>query len=89
MKVYLRISSPCSCDVQDKIGTVIQHVTLALHSSAHKFEPKVKAGVIKHWWNEGLTELKQASIDAHDLWVALGRPRQGEIFRLMKRAKLN
>ena len=51
--------------------------------------PKVKAGVIKHWWNEGLTELKQASIDAHDLWVAWGRPRQGEIFRLMKRAKLD
>jgi len=48
--------------------------------------PKVRAGVIKHWWNEGLTELKQASIDAHDFWVAWGRPKQGEIFRLMKRA---
>lgn len=79
----------CSCDVQDKIDTVIQHVTFALHSSADMHVPKVKAGAIKHWWTDGLTDLKQASIDAHDLWVAWGRPKQGEIFRLMKRAKLD
>jgi len=35
-----------------------------------------------------LTELKQASIEAHDLWKVCGRPKQGDVFMRMKRAKL-
>ena len=36
-----------------------------------------KKRVEKEWWTEGLTELKNKSIEIHTLWISQGRPRQG------------
>jgi len=35
-----------------------------------------------------LTKLKQASVEAHDLWKVCDRPKQDDVFMQMKRAKL-
>ena len=39
--------------------------------------PRHKPGVEKDWWTEGLSELKQKSIEIHNLWKEQGKPNQG------------
>ena len=39
--------------------------------------PRYKPGVEKDWWNDGLSELRDKSIEIHKIWVSGGRPRQG------------
>ena len=41
--------------------------------------PRQKPGVSKHWWTDGLTELKNRSIEIHLLWKNNGCPRQGPL----------
>ena len=43
--------------------------------------------VVKHYWSAALSELKQSSKDAHDLWASCGKPKTGIIFQLMKDTK--
>jgi len=42
----------------------------------------------KFWWDVEATELKFASVEAHRLWVAADRPRDGDVFHSMQSAKL-
>jgi len=42
---------------------------------------------MKHYWSAALSELKQSSKDAHDLWASCGKPKTGIIFQLMKDTK--
>ena len=49
--------------------------------------PKIPKSALKHYWSAALEDLKQNSIDAHNMWVSAGRPRSGELFYLMKSAK--
>jgi len=58
----------------------------ALLNNSDRFVPRTKSGFYKHWWNERLDELKQASVVTHNLWKRHGRPRSGEIFTQMKTA---
>ena len=34
----------------------------------------------KYWWDEELSLLKEASIEANKIWKAAGKPRRGPIF---------
>ena len=43
----------------------------------------------KFWWDAELDDAKDNSINAHKLWVDLGKPRQGTAFLNMKAAKIN
>ena len=42
--------------------------------------PRRKHGISKPYWSSELTELKQKSIDAHELWRSCNSPRSGPIF---------
>ena len=42
--------------------------------------PRRKHGISKPYWSPELTELKQKSFDAHQLWRNCNRPRTGPIF---------
>jgi len=50
--------------------------------------PRKKASYYKFWWDVEASELKYKSVDAHRLWVAAGRPRNGDCFNRMHNAKL-
>ena len=51
----------------------------ALDKSAAKTVPRIGQGSLKYYWNEQLSELKQSSIDMHNLLKMCGRPRNGHI----------
>ena len=44
---------------------------------ADTFLPRHKPGVHKDWWSSELSDLKNQSMDIHNLWVSEGRPRSG------------
>ena len=67
---------------------VYSAIVNALLNNSDRFVPRTKSGFYKHWWNERLDELKQASIVTHNLWKRHGRPRSGEIFMQMKTAMI-
>jgi len=84
----MRCEIGCKCDVQNKVDELYNRVVSALSHNADKFVPRVKGNFYKAWWSDALSELKKASISTHELWKSLGRPRSGEIFLQMKRAKI-
>lgn len=80
----------CKCvSAQSTVDELYGVIVEALTCSANKYVPRTKSGYFKHWWNGTLSELKQASIEAHNLWKACGRPKQGDIFLNMKQVKLS
>ena len=66
-----------SCSAQYWVDYVFDYIVNALSSSAEAWDPRTKPGFFKVWWNDGLSELKHASIEAHKLWKVCGRPKQG------------
>ena len=55
-----------------------------LITAAEECIPKIPQSALKHYWSAALDDLKQSSIDAHNLWVTAGCPRSGQTFYLMK-----
>ena len=41
--------------------------------------PRYKPGLEKDWWTDGLTKLRDESIEIQNLWITEGRPHQGPI----------
>ena len=50
--------------------------------------PRVKGNVFKPWWNHSLNEYKEKSIESYSLWVALGKPSEGDVYQRMADNKL-
>jgi len=77
--------------VQQAVESLLDSITNSLVLSADKFVPRVKAGFLKSWWNDTLSELKCMSIDAHNVWKSCTQPCSGETFMQMiemKQAKV-
>ena len=49
--------------------------------------PRATCNVFKHWWNQSLDVYKQRAIEIFGLWVTAGKPRAGDIYRRMVKAK--
>jgi len=77
-----------SCNAQYWVDYVYECIVNALSASAEAWVPHTKPGFYKVWWTDTLSELKHASIEAHNLWKVCGRPKQGDVFMAMKRAKI-
>ena len=77
-----------SGNAQYCVDYVYNSLVNALSASAEAWVPRTKSGFYKVWWNDTLTELKRASIEAHDLWKLCGCPKNGDVFMSMKRAKI-
>ena len=41
--------------------------------------PTIPQNALKPFWNADLDELKRQSVDVHDIWKSLGRPRMERI----------
>jgi len=57
-----------------------------LKSAAHEFVPRIPKSALKHYWSIALDELKQDSYNAHETWLAAGKPHNGDIHDLKKNA---
>ena len=69
----------CRCRDAECHNAIQQEYDFLVSSlkAADAFLPRFKPGVEKDWWTEGLSELRDKSIEIHNLWVSEGRPRQG------------
>jgi len=77
-----------SCNAQFCVNYVYDCMVNALSASAEAWVPRTKPGFYRVWWNDTLTELKRESVEVHDLWKISGRPKQGDVFMRIKRAKI-
>ena len=69
----------------DKLYTKIVDALLR----SDKVIPRASPSHFKHWWNSSLDALKFKSIECCKLWIAGGKPNEGEIFQNMRQAKLD
>ena len=53
----------------------------------HTGVPRIKANVLKFWWDQELSDLKLKAIASNKLWIEAGRPRCGYIFEIRKSDK--
>ena len=74
-------------DSSTKIDTYCAQIIEALVSATEGIVPKTSSDFFKHWWDDELKDLKQKSLDAHQLWIACGKPKNGDIFRLKQQCK--
>ncbi len=62
------------------IDDIYKRTVRALNDTARACVPRMKPGVLKHWWNSSLTELKKLSMASFELWAAAGKPKFGPIY---------
>ena len=74
------------CDCIDHIASVEAYYNdiVSAINSAERCLPRRKPGVSKSFWNDELTELKSASVDAFILWSDSGKPYSGPIYELKR-----
>ena len=80
-EVELRCAATCICDnnqCHESIQSEYDNIVSSLKRADFPL-PRHKPGAAKDWWTEGLTALKQKSIEIHSLWKKEGCPRQGPI----------
>ena len=66
--------SECEIAIQQEYDFLISSM-----KSADSILPRFKPGVQKDWWTDGLTRLRDNSIEIQHLWETEGRPHQGPI----------
>ena len=91
-KVYIPrdIDVQCNgscCTHWNAINNYYSSLTHALTTAAHFFIPVIKENTLKSFWSAELNEAKQASIDAHSLWILCGKPHSGLINDLRRNSK--
>ena len=55
-------------------------VANSLANASSNTVPVSKGKLLKHWWTDELSHLKQAAIDSSKIWSDAGRPWSGAIF---------
>ena len=82
---YLKdVISLCEAGVATDLGAVVNtvhdNIVDVLHSAALMYIPCRYKNFYRHWWDEEMDNLKQASIESNQAWKAAGNPRHGPIF---------
>jgi exonuclease III len=75
--------------VHATIDQFYSDIVFALQNSSCATVPRKRHNFYKFWWDEELNLLKQESINSFNLWAGAGKPRHGDLFLGMSRAKLN
>ena len=65
--------------IVNSIERFYTNIVNALVSAGVVSIPTIPQNTLKPFWNADLDELKRQSVDIHDLWKSLGRPRMGPI----------
>jgi exonuclease III len=66
--------------IRDCIDSTYNTIISVLNNAAYQHVPRVKANVLKFWWDQELSELKDKAIASNKLWMEAGKPRNGVIF---------
>lgn len=80
-------NSTCMCSHWQSINNYYNSIINILATAAAYCIPLAREGTYKAYWSEELSSLKEASIEAHKLWISAGRPNIGLINDLRKEAK--
>jgi len=86
-KIFTNCNVGCLHEHDYDIDFVYNMIVDGLCQAADEHCPKTTASHYKHYWDGELTDLKNKSIAAHDLWKACGRPSQGPIHDAKRCAK--
>ena len=70
------------------VEKLYNQLIISLNQAAMSTIPMRKTNFFKYWWDEGLEILKGESISTHQTWNENGRPNQGPIYELKRKAKL-
>jgi hypothetical protein len=70
--------------MRDCIDLSYNTLVSVLNEAAIKTVPRFKANVLKFWWDQELSELKEKIIASNKLWIEAGRSRSGYLFDLRK-----
>lgn len=82
--------SQVSCDdIYTCVDSAIDEIVDTLWTCSRSCIPSVRKNLLKFWWNEGLSELKNASVVSNNLWKSAGKPRSGDIYLRRQQARLN
>ena len=67
-------NTSCKNAIQEEYDSLMRCLT-----EADSILPRYKPGREKAWWTENLTEMRNKSINIHNVWKSQGRPHQGPI----------
>ena len=87
--IFPCLDSDCNCnDVEHQLDIEVYYAEIVhcLSTAAKAFVPQIPKAALKHYWSIALDDLKQDSCNAHDVWLAAGKPRNGQIYELKKNA---
>lgn len=70
------------------IETLCSRLVDVLVNAAESTIPRTSCNFYKHWWDTGLSDLKMKSVEAHNLWVAAGKPGNDSFYHMQRVAKL-
>ena len=76
-----------SCTHWSHINNYYNSLVRALKHAASCNIPFVKENTFKHFWSAELSDLKQASVEAHAMWRLCGKPVSGPAFHIMHDSK--
>jgi len=83
------VDSGCNCNNADHhidIEVYYAEIVHCLSTAAKAFVPQIPKAALKHYWSVALEELKQDSCNTHNVWLATGKPRNGQIYEMKKNA---
>jgi len=69
------------------IDVVCNQIVQALHTAAFQHCPMTADGVYKCYWDSEMDDLKDKSIETHNMWVACGRPTSGPVYQARCKAR--
>lgn len=73
--------------MKDSIDSAYNTILAVLNDAAYRHVPRIKANVLKFWWDQELSDLKSKAMASNKLWIEAGRPRSGYIFDVRKADK--
>src|SRR3989442_3579489 len=77
---FLNSCNACVCtDHEHLIDSYYENIVCALKSSDSNSIPRIPPKSLKNFWSPELDNLKQISIDLHNLWRMIGSPTQNSL----------
>ena len=75
----LMCQNQCKCDEPTCHGALQHEYDQLINCimEASQSLPRYQRGVEKEWWTRELTDLRDQSISIQNVWISVGRPRQG------------
>ena len=74
-------------DYSAAIDSIYNKTVSILAAAAALYVPVHKKNFCKFWWNEELSSLKEAAVEANEMWKVAKKPRHGPIFEKRQKTR--